>query len=98
MIISYKNNKIKKICEDAQRAEKYLGSDGARKLKIRLVELQAFPLEILLRDRVGGCHKLTGDRKGQIAMSLNEPFRLIFIVKKIDTATIIEVSLDYHKK
>lgn len=46
MIISYKNNKIKKICEDAQRAEKYLGSDGARKLKIRLVELQAFPLEI----------------------------------------------------
>lgn len=77
MNISYKNNKIKRICEDAQQAERFLGSVGAFKLKTRLVELQAFPLEILLRDRVGGCHKLIGNRKGQYAMSLNEPFRLI---------------------
>ncbi len=96
MIISYKNNKIKKICEDAQQAEKNLGSDGACKLKTRLVELQAFPLKILLRDRVGGCHRLTGDRKGQIAMSLKEPFRLIFTVKNSDTAIVIDVSSDYH--
>ena len=97
MNISYKNNKIKRMCEDAQQAEKCLGSVGAYKLKLRLVELQSISLDILLRDRVGGCHKLLGNRKGQYAMSLNEPFRLIFTVKIIDTATVIEV-VDYHKK
>lgn len=97
MKISYKNNKIKRLCEDAKQAEKQLGAGGALKLKTRLVELQAFSLDILLRDGVGGCHKLTGNRKDQYAMHLIEPFRLIFTVRVINNATIIEV-VDYHKK
>ena len=95
MIIQYKNNKIRKICTSSSEATKVLGQTGSEKLRIRLVQLESFALEVLLRDRIGGCHKLKGNRDGQFAMKLNEPFRLIFIVKKINTATIVEI-VDYH--
>lgn len=73
------------------------GRTARTSLKLDLYSFRHFSLEILLRDGVGGCHKLTGNRKDQYAMHLNEPFRLIFTVRVVNNATIIEI-VDYHKK
>ncbi len=42
-----------------------------------------------------GLHKLTGDRKGQWAMSVNGPWRICFSFKRGD-AYDVEI-VDYHK-
>ncbi len=94
MIIDYKNYKLRKICESKKEAEKALGRQVAETLGKRLKELQLLSLEKLLRNKIGGCHKLKGDRNNQYAMSLHNLFRLIFVVKKTETSTIIEI-VDY---
>ena len=42
-----------------------------------------------------GLHKLTGDRKGQWAMTVNGPWRICFRFKDGDAADVAIV--DYHK-
>lgn len=55
------------------------GSAVARKLVARLKELEmARCLEDLRPIRSARCHELSGDRKGQLAMDLAHPFRLVF--------------------
>ena len=43
-----------------------------------------------------GLHKLTGDRKGQWAMTVNGPWRICFKFKKGD-AYDVEI-VDYHRR
>lgn len=56
---------------------KAVGADCAKKLKQRLVELEAAPnmTDIPAHAR---CHPLFGKRKGQYAVYLVHPYRLIF--------------------
>jgi Plasmid maintenance system killer protein len=51
----------------------------------------------MIQYHIGRCHPLTGDRKGQYAMDLSHPYRLVFKVKQesIEIAEIIEI-VDYH--
>lgn len=95
MEIEFKNKKLRRICEDYEIAIREIGQNSADKLKSRLMELLTFDLKYLLQYRVGGCHALTGNRKGQYAMYLDHPNRLIFKVKQTKTALIIEI-VDYH--
>ena len=57
---------------------KTLGKDQADKLQARLDDLAAASDLEIMRLLPGRCHELHGNRLGQIAVSLKEPYRLIF--------------------
>ena len=47
--------------------------------------------------RIGRCHSLIGKRKGQYAMDLTHPYRLVFIKEDDFTVSVrIEEIVDYH--
>ena len=98
MLIEYKNNQIRKLCEDSGFAQKKLGELRAEKLDQRLGEIRAADsVEQMIQFRIGGCHQLRHDRKGQYAVNLDQPYRLVFEQKAnmIQIVRIIEI-VDYH--
>ena len=94
LVITYKNRKIEKICTDAKVAEKTYGKKMAEKIQNRISEIEAsITVEIMLQF----CHSLSNNRKGQYAVDLINPYRLVFrkIGDEIQIAEIIEI-VDYH--
>lgn len=70
----------------------------AEKIHLRIEQIQAADsVEELVKYSIGNCHPLKGDRAGQYAMDLVQPFRLIFDKDKEEVlwVRIIEVT-DYH--
>lgn len=96
MIIEYRNNKIRKLCEDPELAVRVLGQDCTHILYRRLKQLKNSRLSELIRFRIGDCHALSGDRLGQYAMSLSQPLRVVFRTNAQETAIILEI-VDYHR-
>ncbi|MEM9665489.1 MAG: killer suppression protein [Bacteroidota bacterium] len=110
MDLFFKDRKIERLCSNEKRQLKKLGKVGARRLQARLLDLRiALTLEEL-RKVPGRLHELTGNRKGQLAIDLDHPFRLIIEPtvdpppqkatggidwKQVDAVTIIEIK-DYH--
>lgn len=98
MEITYNNKKIQRICTDASAAEKNYGIRMAEKISQRINEISAADtVEMMIRFRIGRCHPLVNNRKGQYAMDLVHPYRLVFekIGNEIQIAQIIEI-VDYH--
>lgn len=98
MKIIYKNNKIKKICENDYFAIKTYGLEMTKKIKLRIKLLTYYSnIDLLIYDGFGRCHKLYGDRRNQYAIDLIHPFRLIFqiIEEEIQIVEILEIA-DYH--
>lgn len=98
MYIIYKNKQIEKICTDQQEAQKKHGLEIAVKLFQRINEIKASnSLEDMVKNNIGGCHKLLGKRNGQYAFILKQPFRLIVekVENEIIIVKIIEI-IDYH--
>ena len=98
MDIKYKNNSIKKICTNATIAERTYGREMADKIHQRIDGIAAADtVEMLIQFHIGRCHPLTQNRKGQYAMDLVQPYRLIFEKNgdEIQIANILEI-VDYH--
>lgn len=109
MYIEFKDRKLKKNCEDFKNAQKAWGHDNALKLMQRLNEISAATcLEDLNYLPPARCHPLSGNRKGQYAIDVKQPFRLILEpildnigqactdISKINKIKIIEV-VNYHE-
>ena len=95
MDITYKNNKIKKVCTDAKTAERSYGRD---KIHQRIDEIGAADtVEMMIQFHIGRCHPLMQNRKGQYAVDLVHPYRLVFEKNgdEIQVANILEI-VDYH--
>lgn len=76
MDIRFRDKKIRDLCEKRSVAEKKLGAAGARKLSLRLQQLEAASR---VSDLVAGNpHPLKGDRNGQFALDLAGGWRLVF--------------------
>ncbi len=76
MEIRYRHGKLRQLCEQRVVAERMLGTQVARKLMLRLQELQAASR---VNDLIAGRpHPLTGERKGQFALDLAGGWRLVF--------------------
>lgn len=76
MEVRYKDKKIRDLCEKQAVAEKRLGAASARKLRLRLLALEA---AARVTDLVAGNpHPLKGDRLGQFALDLAGGWRLVF--------------------
>ena len=98
MQIHYRTTKLKRICENAEEARKTYGSNMADKIQMRISELSvAESVEFLLKYNIGRCHLLKGNRKGQYAMDLVHPYRLVFIQEDdVTVSVLIEQIVDYH--
>lgn len=92
MELTYKNDKLKNLCENSkynnELVKKY-GIDVAKKLPRRIIELKEFeclndvPVTLPFRR-----HKLTGNLNNFYAVNINNQYRLIF--KQKDNKIIIE--------
>ncbi|MDO4488426.1 MAG: type II toxin-antitoxin system RelE/ParE family toxin [Eubacteriales bacterium] len=94
----YKNNQIKKVCTNAKAAEKKYGLQMAVKIDMRIGEIiAADTIEMMVQFHIGRCHALKQNRKGQYAVDLVHPYRLVFEVHgdEIQIANIMEI-VDYH--
>ena len=111
MEIRFHSRKVQKLCNSEKEMRKKIGPRVAEKLKQRLSELNAaVTLEHMKRIPAARCHELGQDRKGQLAVDLVHPMRLIFepdhnpIPRKADggldwtkvTAIVIREVVDYH--
>ena len=76
MEIGYGNNKLKKLCLFSSEAEKKLGADSARKLRARLMDIEAHSNVSELH--AGRPHPLLGNRVGQFSLDLAGGKRLVF--------------------
>ena len=98
MDISYKNKKIEKVCTDAKAAERTYGREMADKIHQRIDEISAADtVEMMVQFHIGRCHPLSQNRKGQHAVDLVHPYRLVFEKNgdKVQIAHILEI-VDYH--
>ncbi len=98
MEITYKTKKIEKVCTNARIAEREYGTVMAGKIHQRIDEISASDtVEMMIRYRIGRCHPLVMNRKGQYAMDLVHPYRLVFEKNgdEIQIANILEI-IDYH--
>ena len=98
MKITYRNRRIEKVCTDARTAERAYGQEMANKIHQRIDEIRAADtVEMMLQFHIGRCHPLAQNRKGQFAMDLIHPYRLVFEKngEEIQIAHILEI-VDYH--
>ncbi|MBR0307866.1 MAG: plasmid maintenance system killer protein [Mogibacterium sp.] len=104
MRIIYKTKKFEKVCNNFSIAKKEYGDLMAHKIHEVIDYLRAAnTVDLLVHSRIGGCHPLKGNRKGQYAFYLVHPQRLIFTVKKeeisvycIEETARVEDIEDYH--
>jgi len=88
----------KATCGDQNNPDLY-GHEMAGKIDQRIGEIGAADtVEMMIQFRIGRCHPLTQNRKGQYAVDLVHPYRLVFEKKgnEIQIANILEI-VDYHK-
>jgi proteic killer suppression protein len=78
MKITFHDKKIEKEAKDYNRCRKELGDKRAKLLMRRLNDLYVSETLEDVRHLPGRYHELTGDRKGQWACDLDQPYRLIF--------------------
>lgn len=98
MDIEYRTKKLEKICTDASAAKKVYSIEMAERIQMRIDEIRASDsVESMIKYKIGRCHALKGDRAGQYAVDLIQPYRLIFEKndKEIRIVRIIEIT-DYH--
>jgi proteic killer suppression protein len=80
MEIGYRTRRLARICLEAAEAQRQLGPANARKLQQRLFELRTTDnLADMMQFASARCHALRGDRAGQYAVSLQGPWRLVFV-------------------
>lgn len=111
MEIAFGSRKLQKLCNSEKEMRAKLGDRCAKVLQLRFTQIAASPtLENLGKIPGARCHELTADRKGQLAVDLVHPRRLVFepdhdpVPEKPDgwldlqqvTRVIIVEIVDYH--
>ena len=80
MEITFANKKLMKQMNDSREMVKVHGSKRAKKLQIVMTQLHAAPNLGVFAPPYSPphrCHELTGNRKGQLSVDLDHPYRLI---------------------
>ncbi len=80
MEVAYRTKKLAKQAKTASSLSKAFGTVGGKKFLQRLNEFESADCLEDLRNLPGPrIHELTGNRKGQFAANLQQPYRLIFV-------------------
>jgi plasmid maintenance system killer protein len=81
MDILFKTPKLQKEFTDAKQMLRRHGPLRSKLMQKRLIELRAASvLDDMRKLPQARCHELRGDRKGELAVDLDHPYRLIFEV------------------
>jgi proteic killer suppression protein len=92
MILSFANRATERFARDGK--SKFSGLDEARAMARLQVLHAATALDDIPPLRSVGLHALSGDRRGQWAMTINGPWRLVF---RFDAGNAHDVEIvDYH--
>ncbi|RFM27044.1 type II toxin-antitoxin system RelE/ParE family toxin [Deminuibacter soli] len=78
MKITFGDKKLEKLANDDRKRIQALGKLRAEILRRRLSQLEDAATLEEVRHLPGNYHELKGDRKGQWACDLDQPYRLIF--------------------
>lgn len=79
MEVLFSDKKLQKICSDQRLLQKEYGQN-ARRIQMRLFELYSVDnLAEIPTTPPARRHLLSGDRKGQFAVDIKHPFRIVFI-------------------
>jgi proteic killer suppression protein len=99
--ILFKSTKLKKEFNAGKQLEKNHGLIRAKKIRLRLAELKAAScLYDFWPPKTGNnrCHELTqGERKGQLSVDLDHPYRLIFVPNHDPVPTKPDGGLDWKQ-
>jgi len=96
--IDYKTNSLEKACTQFKIAKKQYGERMAIILHQRINELRAAASIVeLVKYSIGRCHSLEGNRRGEYAMDLIHPHRLVFkqVKDQIEVVQILNIE-NYH--
>ena len=100
MDITFATTKLKKELNEEKAMIKAHGPLRTKKLKIVLAMLRAAPSLAVFAPPMSAphrCHELTGDRKGQLTVDLDHPYRLIFRVLHDPLPMRLEGGLDWKQ-
>lgn len=112
MNITFSDKNLKKMVHDERKMLRELGKIRAAKLVQRLTQLHIAQTLEDVRHLPGTFHELIGDRKGQWACDLDQPYRLILTPhedpipvnrhgqynwKEIQGIDVMEI-INYHKQ
>ena len=78
MEITFSDNKLEKLANDDRKCLKEMDKVRAGKFKYRLTQLRFAQTLENVRYLPGNYHELIGNRKGQWACDLDQPYRLVF--------------------
>ncbi|HBE01803.1 MAG: hypothetical protein A2096_14415 [Spirochaetes bacterium GWF1_41_5] len=79
MEISFRTIKLEKIFNDYKKLVQEYGLENAKKISLRMAVLQnALCLNDIPKLPPDRCHELSGERKGEFAVDIKQPRRLIF--------------------
>lgn len=98
MEISYRTKKLEKICTDAKVSDRAYGCEMSEKIQMRIDEIKSVDtVEEMIQWHIGRCHALKNNRKGQYAVDLVHPYRLVFEKhdNEVQIVHIMEI-IDYH--
>ena len=112
MKLTFRTKKLEKLANDYRKCQKELGNVQAKQFNKRLNDLLIAEALEDVRALPGHYHELKGNRKGQWACDLDQPYRLVFtphenpiptnevggyIWVEIKGVEIIEI-IDYHNE
>lgn len=79
MVITFKTNKLRKTFNSGKKLKKAYGNENARIIMRRMTVLSAASnLSEVPTMKPERCHPLRGKKKGQYAVDLKHPYRLVF--------------------
>jgi plasmid maintenance system killer protein len=78
MEVGFAQQKLAKACNSERNLVRQFGAEGAKRIQLRLAQLEAATTLEHLRELPGRCHELTGELKGVLSLDLHGPYRLLF--------------------
>ena len=98
MHISFRSDKLRKEFEDERALNCDRGSVQAKKIRLRVAQLEAATnLQQLRPPQPGHFHELTSDKSGWLACSLDGNYRLLFVVADNPVPALDSGGLDWSK-
>ena len=96
MLIHFRNSKLEKIFSSKKKLARSFGAEQGRVIMRRVSELKAARCLADLRTLPQlRAHELTGDRKGQISITIRHPYRLILFPAHKPVPRLTDGGLDW---
>lgn len=78
MEILFRSFRLEALCSNEKALRRKYGPEIARRIAVRISDLNAAVTLAEMRRLPGRCHELTGGRSGQLAIDLPKGRRLVF--------------------